>query len=201
MSLWKPACFFFASFPPNGVGAYVESGSSAARFSIVAKMPRDWRRRTAAWILITPFTFGGGGGAYVPTAGAVEGRTCESGRAKRSVLLANVGSSFFFLPPSAIRSAGVGKRLVGVSGFGLATGVRAGVPFDGVPFIAAATDPCPLKRSGVARAHGATLVGVAFTGVELVAFSGSAAAALPRPLRVVGMIESAFLLVCGRARG
>ena len=69
------------------------------------------------------------------------------------------------------------------------------------PFIAAATDPCPLKRSGVARAHGATLVGVAFTGVELVAFSGSAAAALPRPLRVVGMIESAFLRVCGRARG
>ena len=106
------------------------------------------------------------------------------------------------MPPSAIRSAGVGKRLVGVSGFGLATGVLAGVPFDGVPFIAAATDPCPLKRSGVARERGATaLVGVAFTGVELVAFSASAAAALPRPLRVVGMIESAFLVVCGRARG
>ena len=120
--------------------------------------------------------------------------------AKRSVLLANVGSSFF-LPPSAIRSAGVGKRLVGVSGFGLATGVRPASPST-ASSIAAATDPCPLKRSGVARAHGATaLVGVAFTGVELVAFSGSAAAALPRPLRVVGMIESAFLVVCGRARG
>ena len=117
-----------------------------------------------------------------------------------AVLLANVGSSFFLPPTRATISAGVGKRLVGVSGFGLATGVRAGVPFDGVPFIAAATDPCPLKRSGVARAHGATLVASPSPASSWSRSLRSAAPA-PRPLRVVGMIESAFLRVCGRARG
>ena len=37
--------------------------------------------------------------------------------------------------------------------------------------------------------------------VDGAAWGGTSHAALPRPLRVVGMIESAFLRVCGRARG